>query len=204
MKAKVLRQVLAAVVAAVLVIAAIVLMKDRKRHGIELFGRRPAKVESVEAVVTDIRGLSELTTACYYEEFVLRQEKGTADELVIIAKGTVRAGVDLSRMEDEDFRFSGDTAFVRLPEPEYLDVIINPSGFEIFARTGYWTEYEVSRLKSGARERLVVGADAAGVKRKAGEYSRESVEALLRGLGIKVVVFEEGRVEMPRGAIERR
>ena len=114
-------------------------------------------IDDTALIVTKVQALGELTTACYYDEMVLTQSKPGAlastplgslardgfgkdvdDHLVLIAKGTVRAGVDLLEMTPEDIRFSGDTVFVRLPAPQYLDIIVNPSDFEVFVESGKW------------------------------------------------------------------
>lgn len=176
--------------AVVLLVLVVLLMVQKKGSWTDIFRSRPVQVERTKAVVEDIRSLSELTTACYYEEIVLKGNKGS-DEIVLIAKGTIRAGVDLGRMETNDLKFSGDTAYVHLPEPQYLDIIINPSDYEIFVQKGTWNDEQVNRVKAGARNRLVRGAEANNVRGKSGQYARESVESLLRGLGVKEVVFME-------------
>ncbi len=177
---------LLALVALLVVILVLFLKKDRPWPGI--FRPHTIQVERTKAVVEDIRAMSELTTACYYEEVVLKGNKGS-DELVLIAKGTVRAGVDLGKMSEWDLKFSGDTAYVHLPQAQYLDIIINPSDFEVFVQKGTWSDEQVGRVKSGARARLVRGAEANNVRQKAGQYAEESVRALLRTLGVKEVVF---------------
>ena len=140
----------AAVLMAVLVlIAAIMLTRGDRRD------KQPLTIDDTPVIVTKIRSLGQLTTACYYDEMVLTSSKQNSfsasplgslardsfgkdvdDHLVIIAKGTVRAGVDLMDMTEEDIRFAGDTAWIRLPAPQYLDIIVNPSDFEVFAETG--------------------------------------------------------------------
>ena len=142
----------AAVLLAVLVfLAALFLTRGDHRD------KQALTIQDTPVIITKIRSLGELTTACYYDEMVLSRTKPNAlsstalgslaeglgkdvdDHLVLIAKGTVRAGVDLMDMTEEDVRFVGDTAFIRLPAPQYLDVIVNPSDFEVFAETGKWT-----------------------------------------------------------------
>ena len=98
--------------------------------------KRSLSIDATPVIITKIRSLGELTTACYYDEMVLSRTKQNAfsssalgslardglgkdvdDHLVIIAKGTVRAGVDLMDMTEEDIRFVGDTAYIRLHGP---------------------------------------------------------------------------------------
>lgn len=185
-------------------------------------GRREKHVLTIDdtpVIVTKIRSLGELTTACYYDEIVLSGSKqnlfsaspfgslardgfgkDVSDHLVIIAKGTVRAGVNLMDMTEEDIRFVADTAYIRLPVPQYLDIIVNPSDFEVFAETGKWTHGEMTDLQNKARERLLMGADHYGLKSKAYEGVMEAVTDLLLASGYTYIRFDHpgSYIRMPR------
>ena len=171
--------------------------------------KRPLSIDDTPVIITKIRSLGELTTACYYDEMVLSRTKQNAfsssalgslardglgkdvdDHLVIIAKGTVRAGVDLMDMTEEDIRFVGDTAYIRLPAPQYLDVIVNPSGFEVFAESGKWSHEEVTGLQDTARQRLLMGADHYGLKSKAYAGAMDAVTELLAASGYTYIRFD--------------
>ena len=172
-------------------------------------GKKPLTIDDTPVIVTKIRSLGELTTACYYDEMVLTESKQNAfsssaigslaregfgkdvdDHLVIIAKGTVRAGLDLMDIAEEDIRFVGDTAYIRLPAPQYLDVIVNPSDFEVFAETGKWTHEEVTGLQDTARKRLLMGADHYGLKSKAYVGAMDAVTELLAASGFTFIRFD--------------
>ena len=124
---------------AAIILAAILLIVyagNRQKRG------RTITIDDTPVIATRIRALGELTTAGFYDEIVISGSKRntfSSSTLVIIARGTVRAGIDLARMSDGDISFSGDTVVIRLPEPQYLDVIVNPSDFEIFAESGKWS-----------------------------------------------------------------
>jgi hypothetical protein len=171
--------------------------------------KRTLSIDDTPVIITKIRSLGELTTACYYDEMVLSRTKQNAfsssalgslardglgkdvdDHLVIIAKGTVRAGVDLMDMTEEDIRFVGDTAYIRLPAPQYLDVIVNPSGFEVFAESGKWSHDEVTGLQDTARQRLLMGADHYGLKSKAYAGAMDAVTELLAASGYTYIRFD--------------
>lgn len=171
--------------------------------------KRPLSIDDTPVIITKIRSLGELTTACYYDEMVLSRTKQNAfsssalgslardglgkdvdDHLVIIAKGTVRAGVDLMDMTEEDIRFVGDTAYIHLPAPQYLDVIVNPSGFEVFAESGKWSHEEVTGLQDTARQRLLMGADHYGLKSKAYAGAMDAVTELLAASGYTYIRFD--------------
>ncbi len=182
--------------------------------------KRPLTIDDTPVIVSKIRSLGELTTACYYDEMVLSRTKPNAfsssalgslaeglgkdvdDHLVIIAKGTVRAGLDLMEMTEEDIRFVGDTAYIRLPAPQYLDVIVNPSDFEVFAETGKWTHEEITGLQESARTRLLMGADHYGLKSRAYAGAMDAVTELLAASGFTYIRFDHPgtyiRMPVPR------
>ena len=177
----------AAVLLVVILIAALFFLHGNSRR------KRALTIDDTPVIVTKIRSLGELTTACYYDEIVLtgtKQNLLSDDRLVIIAKGTVRAGIDLMEMTDDRLRFSGDTVFVRLPAPQYLDIIVNPSDFEVFAETGKWTHEQVTSLQNTARQRLLMGADHYGLKSKAYEGAMEAVTDLLVASGYTYIRFD--------------
>ena len=192
----------AVLLAVVLLVGVLVITREDGR------GKRPLTIDNTPVIVTKIRSLGELTTACYYDEMVLTRTKQNAlsssalgslaeglgkdvdDHLVLIAKGTVRAGVDLMDMTEEDIRFVGDTAYIRLPAPQYLDVIVNPSDFEVFAETGRWTHEEVTGLLETARTRLLMGADHYGLKSKAYAGAMDAVTELLAASGYTHIHFD--------------
>ena len=203
----------AAVLLALIVLAvALVLTLGVRRE------KRGLTIDDTPVIVNKIRSLGELTTACYYDEMVLSQTKQNAfsssplgslardglgkdvdDHLVLIAKGTVRAGLDLMQMTDEDVRFVGDTAYIRLPAPQYLDIIVNPSDYEVFAETGKWSHEEVTRLQATARQRLLMGADHYGLKSKAYAGAMDAVTELLAASGYSYIRFDHpgSYVRMP-------
>jgi hypothetical protein len=182
--------------------------------------KRPLTIDDTPVIVSKIRSLGELTTACYYDEMVLSRTKENAfsssalgslaeglgkdvdDHLVLIAKGTVRAGLDLMDMSEEDVRFVGDTAYIRLPVPKYLDVIVNPSDFEVFAETGKWTHEEITGLQETARTRLLMGADHYGLKSRAYAGAMDAVTELLAASGFTYIRFDHPgtyiRMPVPR------
>ena len=206
----------AAVLLAVLVVAAVLVLPRVGQRG-----RRALTIDDTPVIVTKIRSLGELTTACYYDEIVLTRSKPNAfsssalgslardgfgkdvdDHLVVIAKGTVRAGLNLMDMAEDDIRFAGDTAYIRLPAPQYLDVIVNPSGFEVFAETGKWSHEEITGLQETARQRLLMGADHYGLKSKAYAGAVDAVTELLAASGFTHIRFDHPgsyiRVPAPR------
>ena len=167
---------------------------------------RSLTIKKTENLVTGIKKISELTTTCYRDELVLTEERTEKKEsilqtlkidprphyetrrIAIIAHGTVRAGFNLSKINQEDIKVSMDTVSLRLPAPEILDITINPSGFETFDSVGEWNEDEEKRIKSRAKSRIMNDAVSAGLLEKAGKSGREKIRSFLKTLGY-VTVF---------------
>ena len=168
--------------------------------------RRPAaerglRIDKTAAVVEQVRRMGELSSAGFYEELVLtdrddsylgelrrldgvRRIAGSGD-FVIICKGRVRAGFDLTKMKPSDFSVSGDTLRVTLPPVEVLDVIINPTDYEHFS--GHRTHEETVGIILQAKQRLRADAVQAGVLDQAEASGVAGLQRLFYSLGYKQV-----------------
>lgn len=165
---------------------------------------KPLEIDPTANVVEHIRKISEFTTACYYEEYVIQHKKPasnnamfnsimTTPEIVLMAKGHVRAGFDLNKISADDMSFSGDTLRVTLPAPEIFDVITNPSDYEIFVELGGWTHEEITELQIGGRERVLANAIDDNILQKADSIGRERLTAIFRTFGFSVVELTQAR-----------
>lgn len=165
-------------------------------------------IADTENIVTHIRGMAEYTTLCYYDEFVLNYVKNNAgsksrlnqfametfnteiiskDQMVLICKGKVRAGIDLGKITEEDIVVNKDTLNITVPEAEYFDVIINPSDFEYFDRTGNWSHKQDMEVKQHAKERLLQDAQKNNILAKAEKIGHERLVEFYKNLGFKAV-----------------
>ena len=181
----------------VLAILLVLLLRpqDKRRHELE--------IERTAAVVEEVRRIGELSSAGYYEELVLtdRDESylgelkrlsgisrltGSGD-FVIICKGRVRAGFDLTRMQASDCSVSGDTLRVTLPPVEILDVVINPADYEVFA--GHRTHEETVGIILQAKQRLRADAIEAGVLEQAELSAAGQLKRLLGAMGYREVLL---------------
>ena len=172
--------------------------------GFNLFGLSfggELKIDNTANVVEKIKEISEFTTACYYEEAVLKDSKvekneggflglvdtETSKEIVIIAKGKVRAGFDLSKVTEDKINIKNDTIGITLPEPEIFDVIINPSDYEMYIEEGKWSHEEVTALQTNYRSQLLAKAQERGILNKAKEAAKKRLESLFMTFGFTVV-----------------
>ena len=166
------------------------------------FSNKP-KIADTKNVVEHVREISEFTTASYYEEFVVQESKIVAkeslfgfkkdqvdsvqNEIVIILKGKVRAGFDLSKMTEADLCAKSDTLLVQLPAPELFDVIINPSDYEIFIEEGKWSHDEIQAFQVQSKEQLRTHALQEDIIGKAKTEGKERLTNLFKTFGYKVV-----------------
>ncbi len=167
------------------------------------FSKKP-KIADTKNVVEHVREISEFTTACYYEEFVVHETKMVAkegllgfhkeqpdsaqNELVLLLKGIARAGFDLSKLTEGNLVAKSDTLTINLPAPELFDVIINPSDYEVFVEKGKWSHEEIQTFQVQAKEQLRTHALEEDIIGKAKTEGKERLANLFKTFGYKVVV----------------
>ena len=164
--------------------------------------KKPTIAET-KNVVEHVREISEFTTACYYEEFVVHETKmvvkesllgfhkeqpdSTQNELVLLLKGIARAGFDLSKLTEGDLVAHSDTLAINLPAPELFDVIINPSDYEVFVEKGKWSHEEIQAFQVQAKEQLRTHALEEDIIGKAKTEGKERLANLFKTFGYKIV-----------------
>ena len=158
-----------------------------------IFTSKPITIDKTENFIEEINKLAEFTTATYYQEITINKVKKRTlfnAELVIIVKGKVRAGFDMSALTEKDIIIENKTIRIKLPPVEILDVITNPSNFETFVESGKWSFDEVNEYKKEARESLEKSAIDGGILDLAKESGVEKLTSLFKNLGFAEVVIE--------------
>jgi hypothetical protein len=161
------------------------------------------KIENTANVVEKVRAISELTTSCYYEEYVMQStkdevkeqkhligastQKNIHHEIVFTVKGTVRAGFNLSKLNEKDLVIHGDTVDITLPAPEIFDVISNPSDYKIFEEEGKWSHEEIVAIQKDGKMRTLNNALQSGILAKANKNGQEHITNLFKTFGFNVV-----------------
>ena len=164
---------------------------------------RTLQIEQTATLVDQVRRIGELSSAGYYEELVLSDRDDSylaelkratglhrltgSDDFVIICKGRVRAGFDFSKMQGSDFSVSGDTLRLILPPVEILDVVINPTDYELFA--GHRTHEETVGIVLQAKQRLRADAVRAGILDQAERSAETTLRRLFASMGYREVVL---------------
>lgn len=148
----------------VLICVVTVIVKIRKKK---------RSIANTPAVVVSIRKIAEFVTLCFYEDKIMIERKPKKivdnklgnyiadkldkddgliyDEICLIANGQVRAGYDLNKITAHDIRIVDNVLEIKLPNPQIIDIIINPKGWDFYVEDGDWTEDEIKQIKSKAK-----------------------------------------------------
>ena len=115
------------------------------------------------------------------------------EELVRIYRGTIRLGVDMSRLRDDWFQARGDTAIVRLPPIRQLNArFIDEARTQTFYESGTWSGRDRERLYRRARQRMLRRLRTSDAYRQAERNGREQVASLMRSFGFQTVIVSFG------------
>lgn len=156
------------------------------------------------AVVQRIQALSQLETASYTVQTVIevQQSQGNplfdffaGDALLLIARGSVVAGIDLGKVEATDVTLSpdGKTITVQLPPARIFSSHLDNAGTRVYSRNRGWFAPENKDLETLARQeaeaQILRTACEDGVLSKATEQARATVQQFL-GLieGVTIIV----------------
>ena len=166
------------------------------------------KIDETANVVTEIRKIAQFTSACYYEDVILKDKKANEslggkvvnsfskkdkpileDEIVIVASGNVRAGFDLSKLSETDIVIRDSVLEVTLPKAEIFEVIVNPSGFDVYVEDGTWSHEQVTKVENKAMNKIRKDAISDGLLEKATELGVTKLTELFKTFGYKEVVI---------------
>lgn len=170
-----------------------------------IFSSQPVLIEETPVIIKEINTLAQLITITYSDEVVMDKIKTgnglpslmsagmnmilvpSSEKLVIIGRGKVIAGVDLSTLQQNDVNTLGDSIHVNLPGAKILNTIVNPSGFETFDEEGEWTEAEVTQLKVKIKNEITKRALQQNILQQASARSKNIIETFLKSTGFKKV-----------------
>ena len=205
---KKIKGIIVAVVAIVILVGgAFVLYK------LGVFGKKgELSIDKTANVVTEIKKISEFTSACFYEEIILQETKASSvvdnsagrkvaswlgkdskelmsDQLVIVANGTVRAGFRLDQLDENKITITADTLSLVLPKAEIFDVIVNPSDFDIYIEDGTWDHEKVVEVENRAIDQVKSDAIKEGILEKATETGIKRLTEMFKAFGFAEVMI---------------
>jgi hypothetical protein len=166
-----------------------------------LFARpSPVRVFNPNAVVQQIRTISELSTVKYViqkvvvmevpPESLLGQMFAGDNRVLLVAQGIVKAGIDLSQMNARHLDISGTRIRLKLPPPRITDVYLDESQTSVVERTtGLFRSFD-KNLEQNARQIAVEdirrAARANGILKDAEDRARVQIRQLFEPLGYQV------------------
>jgi hypothetical protein len=161
------------------------------------------------SVVLQIQSLNRLETTSFTIEKII--EAGTngnafqnilyGDRILLIAHAEVIAGIDLSKLTDDDVRVDDKTLRITLPAPEILVSRLDNEKTRVYDRKSGLFAPDNKDLESEARaaaeSSIRKAACDGGILDTAGENARKAVAAMFISAGFEEVVVEvvSGRCE---------
>lgn len=168
------------------------------------------KVVDVAAVVTQVRELSRLETASMHvvhvgrvtQTYKLVPNALAGDEITFLAAGDVIAGMDLSRIQQNDVWRSPDgTINMRLPAPQVLVTRVDNNESRVIARkTGVLRRADIdleTRARQHAEANIRAEALRKGVLTVAQQSGEKKMAEFLHTLGFEKVRFVGARPSIP-------
>lgn len=176
-----------------------------------IFASQPVVIDKTPILIKEIKSIGQLITYSSFDEVVADttiRTKGSAfvntfnrlaripmlpsadKQLVLIGRGKILAGTNLSLLTDTSVSVINDTLRIYLPKAQILDAILNPSDFETFVEKGEWSNEEVTLVKAKARRKMIEHALQQNILPKADAKAKEIMENFLQNMGYKhICVF---------------
>lgn len=167
----------------------------------DLFKSKPVLIDDTPVLIKEIREMTQLITVTSFDEVVVDSVKESTDILhaltgislkpdrvVIVAKGSVQAGINLRYLSETDIQIVEDSITIDLPDAEILEVIVNPSGFSTFSETGVWSPDAVNLVKAKAKRVMEYRSVQKNILQMADNRGKLLMENFLRSAGFKRVV----------------
>ena len=152
--------------------------------------------ESTATVVEQVQSLSDLVTVKYVLEkvVILNDVKWYGENRVLLlAHGTVKAGIDLKRIKPEDVVISGKKITLHLPPPHVTDAYLDEQQTRVIDwTTGLFRTFD-QNLATAARQDAVDDISRAarrdGILKDADERARLELALFLHQAGFNQVEF---------------
>jgi hypothetical protein len=152
-------------------------------------------------VIQEVRSMARLETVQYTVEKVITAESGQGpfgflfgDRLLLVAHGTVIAGIDLGKMQSMDLRIdtSSGTVSLVLPPAEIFSATLDNSKTYVYSRDTalFAGQKDLETLARQAAEQQILDAALSdGILDTAMTNGKAYLERFLLSLGFKQVVF---------------
>jgi hypothetical protein len=187
------RDIVIAVTAATVLLLAVYLTLTVSRWG----NRGPGlHFLDTTSVVHEVQALSEFVTVKYMMDkvVVLEDVKWYGESRVLLlAHGSVNAGIDLKRLKTSDITISGKTVCIRLPPPQIMDAYLDDNASQVIDHsTGLLRSFDKD-LEQMARQNAVDdiarAARKGGILDEANKRARDELEIFFKRAGFESVEF---------------
>ena len=148
------------------------------------------------SVIHEVQALSELVTVRYMMDKVVLLEDVKwygQSRVLLLAHGTVKAGIDLKRLQPGDVSISGKTICLKLPVPQITDAYLDDQATQVIDHsTGLLRSFDKD-LEQTARQNAVDditrAARKGGILEEANKRARNELEIFLKHAGFESVEF---------------
>lgn len=170
----------------------------------------PTVLPDPVTIIHEVRSLARLETIEYTVEKVITAEIGQdlailfGDRLLFIAYGRVVAGVDLSKLTQNDLYMQNGVLHVRLPGTEvFVATLDNEKSYVYDRDQGLLTRGDANletKARQVAEAEILRSAIEDGILDQAYTNAENYLESLLRNLGYQEIVFERSPIQTPTPA----
>lgn len=160
------------------------------------WARGSIRVTTGPGLLTQIQNLAELVTVKYVIEKVVLVEDVKwygQNRVLLVAHGTVKAGVDLKKLRPEDIQVVGEKLIINLPPAQVLDTYLDDSQTKVIEHsTGLLRAFDKD-LQQTARQNAIDdirrAARLGGILTEAEQRAKTELTIFLAQLGFKRVEF---------------
>lgn len=184
----------------VVILVALVFSSLNPFNPLNYFTRPETTVDvSRPAVVRQIRNLNRLETASHSVDKIIEagndgnvfQDLLYGDRILLVAHGTVVAGVNLAEIAEEDVQVSGNTLRITLPATEILNVSLDAEQTKVFDRQlGLLSKGDKdleTQARASATEEIRSAACRDGILRRAADQAKVRLRQMYEMVGFDTV-----------------
>jgi hypothetical protein len=171
-----------------------------------LFGPKGAtRTYDTPVLLQQVQTLSELVTVKYVVEKVevwqdppsglLTQFVAGDNRILLLARGTVKAGVDFGQLKPADLKVDGKTLWINLPAARITDSYLDDKETKVIERTtGFLRSFDKDleqNVRRTAVEDMRQAASRGGILRDANDRARTQLAGFFHALGFEKVEFNQ-------------
>ena len=162
------------------------------------WGGSGPKIYSTAAILQQVKTLSQLVTVQYVLEKIEVYDDPKPwpmgeNRVLMVAHGTVKAGIDFGRLDPGDLKVSGRKISIRLPPAQITDAYLDEKQTRVVERsTGLLRAFDKDleqTVRQNAVDDIRRGARNAGILKDADERARAQLTNLFQQLGFQEVEF---------------